>query len=110
MNKTVAKFILLKTLRIATPPVNLVQRIAQHDTELDGVIIPKDTLLTVDFYAVHHNHHIWKNPEVFNPDRFIEGGELDSMDSSYAYMPFGGGGRQCIGKLAVESVLSDSEQ
>ncbi|KAI9276464.1 cytochrome P450 [Umbelopsis sp. AD052] len=88
--------VMKETLRIASPPVNLVQRIAQHDTELEGVVIPKDTLLTVDFYAIHHNPHLWITPEVFDPDRFNEGGELDCMDSSYAYLPFGGGGRQCI--------------
>ncbi|GAB5591829.1 hypothetical protein Unana1_06729 [Umbelopsis nana] len=85
------------TIRIASPTITLIQRQAAEDTELAGVVIPKRTVATVDIASLHHNPNLWENPEVFDPERFAEGGEHDSKSSPYSYLAFGGGTRQCIG-------------
>lgn len=83
---------------MASPTISLIRREASEDTELAGVMIPKRSIITVDIAALHHNPNIWENPEAFDPERFAKGGEFESKSSTYAYLPFGGGSRQCIGK------------
>jgi cytochrome P450 len=46
-------------------------------------------------YSIHRDPRFWKNPAVFDPDRFMNGADDDLP--KYAYMPFGGGPRICIG-------------
>ena len=79
------------------PPANdLLPRVPTNDTNLGGVMIPKDSLVSVDIHALHHNPHVWKNPKEFIPERFEEGGE-HSKHKGLTYMPFGSGSRTCIG-------------
>jgi cytochrome P450 len=68
------------------------------DTELAGVFIPKGTILKVGILSLHYNANLWKEPTKFDPERFADGGELESMPSTYAYLPFGGGARRRIGE------------
>ncbi|KAG2172697.1 hypothetical protein INT43_000044 [Umbelopsis isabellina] len=89
--------VMKETVRMASPVVDLITRKAAEDTELEGMVIPKDTAITVDIAALHYNDKVWKNPGVFDPERFADGGEYESMASKYFYLPFGGGARQCIG-------------
>jgi cytochrome P450 len=83
------------------PPVqNSTLRVAQEDTNLNGTLVPKGATLTADIYMMHHNPRIWKNCEMFIPERFESGGENDSKtNTGLAWVPFGNGARQCIGKL-----------
>lgn len=82
-----------------SPPASAtIHRRAVQDTEISGLFIPKDTLLVVDIIANHYNPAYWENPDVFDPDRFLEGGEADQQSPFSSYMPFGGGVRQCIGE------------
>jgi len=90
--------ILFQSIRLAPPATGLVERETQVDTELAGVVIPKGTLVKIDTLALHYNTDLWKDPTKFDPERFADGGELESMPSTYAYLPFGGGSRQCIGE------------
>lgn len=81
---------------MSTPLVSVFSRVAAKDCELGGYVVPKGTPVTVDLDSVHHNPHVWKDPKRFDPERFRSGGEADQIDS-LSWMPFGGGGRQCIG-------------
>lgn len=95
---TYTNMISFQALRLAPPATALLVRDTTVDIELAGVVIPKGTLVKVDILSLHYNANLWNNPTKFDPERFVEGGELDSMPSAYAYLPFGGGSRQCIGK------------
>ncbi|CAO3671169.1 unnamed protein product [Umbelopsis ramanniana] len=109
--------IMKESIRIAPPATGLVERETQMDTELAGVFIPKGTLVKIDTLALHYNPDLWKDPTKFDPERFADGGELESMPSTYAYLPFGGGSRQCIGmnfslaeqRVALSSILRKYE-
>ncbi len=57
--------------------------------------IEADTNIIMPIYVVHHDEKIWQQPYEFIPERF-EMSELKEKHK-YAYFPFGGGPRLCIG-------------
>jgi len=46
-------------------------------------------------YVLHRHPRYWEEPERFNPDRFLPSN--NEKRPRYAYLPFGGGSRMCIG-------------
>ncbi|KAI8143289.1 cytochrome P450 [Fennellomyces sp. T-0311] len=98
--------IIKEVLRMKGPASTLVPRVAVEDTDLAGVFVPKGTRVNLDVYALHHNPAVWKEPEVFDPERFAPGGEAER--AGLAWLPFGNGSRQCLGmnfSLAEQRVL-----
>jgi cytochrome P450 len=97
------------------PPAWMMARRAREDDELNGHHIPKGSHVYFSPYAVHRDPRYWNNPEGFDPDRFsLEAQEAAKKSGRprYAYFPFSGGQRQCIGDhfarmeaLAILSVL-----
>lgn len=80
------------------PASSVLPRYAAEDTVLNGVFIPKGAKISIDIHEMHHSPRIWKDPEVFNPDRFMEGGNAESLaGSGMSWLPFSNGARQCIG-------------
>ncbi len=62
--------------------------------EFHGFTIPPKAALLAPQIVVHRDPRFWDDPESFNPLRFA----ADSKRPRYAYFPFGGGSRQCIGE------------
>jgi len=86
------------------PPFWMIDRLALADDEICGIRIPAGTIVVPYIYGVHHNPDIWDDPWRFNPDRF--GGDASKKRHSYAYIPFGGGPRICIGNnMAIMQIL-----
>jgi cytochrome P450 len=77
------------------PPSWQVMRQAIQDDEMGGYHIPAHTIIFWSQYVVHRNPAIWDNPEQFDPLRFSP--EAVKARHSYAYIPFSGGPRVCIG-------------
>ncbi|OWY21769.1 cytochrome P450 [Sphingobacteriales bacterium UPWRP_1] len=86
--------VIQETMRLY-PPAWIIDRTALEDDEVDGYKIPKDCILLLFIYGTHHSPKYWKDPETFNPDRFSKENLKDLPN--YAYFPFGGGPRLCIG-------------
>ncbi|QCS43609.1 cytochrome P450 [Natrinema versiforme] len=88
------------------PPVYMFFREATRDVELEGYHIPEGTTLVLPQWAVHRDPAWWDYPESFRPDRF----EGDTDYPEYAYFPFGGGPRHCIGmrfaRMEMKTVLA----
>ncbi|MBO9583590.1 MAG: cytochrome P450 [Flavobacterium sp.] len=76
------------------PPAWITDRQNVEDDSLGEFNIKKDTLIGVSFYELHRNPKYWKNPDHFDPDRFL--GEQKKQSMQYFY-PFGAGPRMCIG-------------
>ncbi|AWP16649.1 Cytochrome P450 1C2 [Scophthalmus maximus] len=67
------------------------------DTTVDGLHIPKDTVVFINQWSVNHDPLKWKDPHVFDPTRFLdENGSLDK-DLTNNVMIFSAGKRRCIG-------------
>lgn len=87
--------VILETLRMR-PPAWWITRTAVEADAIDGFAIPAGSLVGTVFYGVHHNPTHWEHPERFDPDRFTP--ERSTGRHKYAWVPFGAGQRQCIGK------------
>ena len=77
------------------PPSPAQPRDPTIDHDLGGVLVPAGTYLLVFPYATHRHPDFWDEPERFDPDRFLPGREVGRHP--FAYYPFGGGQRVCIG-------------
>ena len=79
------------------PPAWVTNREAVAGDEICGYHIPAKALVVISPYVMHHHPAYWQDPERFDPERFSP--ERSKDRPQYAYFPFGGGPRQCIGKF-----------
>src|SRR6266508_2242854 len=86
--------VIKETMRIE-PTVAIIPRALVEEVELGGYLLEKDSVVFIPPYIVHHDSRWWTNPEQFDPERFSEVNE--SAIPTYAYLPFGGCPRICIG-------------
>ena len=77
------------------PPVYLIGREATCDLELGGYRVKKGYTVFMSQWVSHRDPRYFPDPEVFRPERWLDG--LASRLPKYAYYPFGGGPRVCIG-------------
>ncbi|MBC8070605.1 MAG: cytochrome P450 [Deltaproteobacteria bacterium] len=77
------------------PPAWIIDRHAIGEDEVLGYRIRKNSLVLLSPYVTHRHPGLWPNPEGFDPLRFTP--EAEESRARYAYFPFGGGPRQCIG-------------
>jgi len=90
-----ARMVIEETLRLY-PPAWITNRQAVADDEICGYRIPASAIVLVSPYVMHRHPAYWDNPDAFEPERFTP--ERSAGRPYYAYFPFGGGPRQCIGK------------
>ena len=87
------------------PPAWTTGREATEDVVIGGYRIPKGAQLLIAQWVVHRDPRWFPNPEAFDPDRW---GQARAADlPRYAYFPFGGGPRVCIGNhfAMMEAIL-----
>lgn len=77
------------------PPAYSISRVAEQDDEIDGHRIPKGSFVNISPWVTHRNPTLWPEPERFDPERFRP--ERAKQRHRFAYFPFGGGPRVCIG-------------
>jgi cytochrome P450 len=83
-----------ETLRLY-PPAWIGPRRAVRTFEFEGVTVPVGAPVNYSSYASHRLPDVWHEPETFDPWRFEP--ERRAALPKGAYVPFGGGSRQCIG-------------
>jgi cytochrome P450 len=77
------------------PPAPAVAREPIAEVTIGGYRIREGSLLSINTYALQRDARFYDDPERFDPDRFSPGWE--ERIPRYAYLPFGGGARMCIG-------------
>ncbi|MFF4382894.1 cytochrome P450 [Kitasatospora sp. NPDC001547] len=88
------------------PSAALGGRRAVAETVIDGYVIPAGAQVVVAPLVTHRHPDHWVDPERFDPDRFLP--EAERARHRYAWFPFGGGPRACIGQhfSMLEAVLA----
>ncbi|KAB5523791.1 hypothetical protein PHYPO_G00156480 [Pangasianodon hypophthalmus] len=93
------------------PVIFRLHRVCKKTVEINGLTIPKDTVVLIPTYVLQRDPEYWTEPDAFKPERFTQ--ENKENIEQYVYMPFGLGPRNCIGmkfalviiKLAVVQIL-----
>jgi cytochrome P450 len=87
------------------PPAYVIGREATSAVEVGGYTVPKGMTLLMSQWVVHRDPRWYESPEKFRPERWE--GERAKALPKYAYFPFGGGPRLCIGNTfaLMEAVL-----
>ncbi|XP_036028238.1 cytochrome P450 3A13-like [Onychomys torridus] len=101
-----------ETMRLY-PVTSRVNRLSKKDAEINGVLIPKGTVVVIPIFVLHRDPKYWPDPEEFRPERFSK--ENKDRINPYTYLPFGYGPRNCIGmrfalinmKLAIIKILQN---
>ena len=105
--------VVAETMRLY-PPAWTIERNALADDEICGVRIPAGGLVATPPYLVHRHPEFWPDPAGFDPGRFLPDGSSPGLPGPgdghqvghprhrYAYIPFGGGRRACIGASFAE--------
>jgi cytochrome P450 len=88
------KWVIQEALRLY-PPLWALPRMPIEDDEICGYRIPGGAFVLVVPFVTHRNPAYWENPEGFEPERFSP--ERSAGRPRYAYYPFAGGPRGCIG-------------
>ncbi|MGH8906510.1 MAG: cytochrome P450 [Egibacteraceae bacterium] len=95
---------LKEALRLYPPGWALGRRTREGD-RVNGYEIPPGSDLFVSPWATHRHPAFWPDPERFDPERFAP--EQEAARHRYAWIPFGGGPRACIGQhfALLEAVI-----
>jgi cytochrome P450 len=91
------------------PVVPFTGRELRADAELAGYAMPAGTIVMAGIYLTHTRPDVYPQPHAFLPERFLG----EDRPESFAWIPFGGGTRRCIGaafaqfemRVAVETIL-----
>ncbi len=78
------------------PPVWAIGRQAKEDLEIGGYEIPKGCSVVTSQFLAHRDSRWWPEPLLFDPGRWLDPAHPDRP--KFAYFPFGGGRRSCIGE------------
>ncbi|XP_053566110.1 cytochrome P450 2F3 [Bombina bombina] len=76
---------------------------ALYDIKFKGYTIPKGTQIITFLHSALNDKKYWDNPELFNPDRFLD--ENGKFIKNEAQIPFGAGKRSCIGEALAKTEI-----
>ncbi len=90
------------------PSAPILGRLTVAEDDLMGHRVPAGANVVVAPWTIHRHPDFWADPHVFDPSRFTGHGPRHEPAHRYAWMPFGGGPRACIGQhfSMVEATLA----
>ncbi|KAH7652974.1 Premnaspirodiene oxygenase protein [Dioscorea alata] len=99
-------FVINETLRLHPPVGLLVPRENAEDCIISGYDVPKKTTVMVNAWALGRDPKLWENPDIFNPERFVES-PINYKGNHMQFIPFGAGRRICPGiQLANATIMT----
>nr|A0A0C5Q4Y6.1 RecName: Full=Ferruginol synthase 1; Short=RoFS1; AltName: Full=11-oxomiltiradiene synthase; AltName: Full=Cytochrome P450 76AH22; AltName: Full=Ferruginol monooxygenase; Short=11-hydroxyferruginol synthase; AltName: Full=Miltiradiene oxidase [Salvia rosmarinus]AJQ30187.1 ferruginol synthase [Salvia rosmarinus] len=93
-----------ESMRLHPPGPLLLPRKAESDQVVNGYLIPKGAQVLINAWAIGRDHSIWKNPDSFEPERFLDQ-KIDFKGTDYELIPFGSGRRVCPGMPLANRIL-----
>lgn len=97
------RMVIDEAMRLYPPAPVLTGRVAREGDEICGRSIAKGTKIVILPWVVHRHRTLWHDPDRFDPERFSR--EKSATRQRFAYLPFGGGPRICIGaQLALTEI------
>jgi len=91
---TLCRYVIEESMRLM-PPAWIIGREALSPVSIGGLLIARGTTVLMSQWVVHHDPRWFAQPERFDPDRWANG--FADRLADFAYFPFGGGARTCIG-------------
>jgi cytochrome P450 len=89
-----ARMVLEESMRLY-PPAHTMSREALAEDEIEGHRVAKGSVVSIVPWVIHRHRLLWDRPDVFDPERFAPARAAERP--RFAYIPFGGGPRICIG-------------
>lgn len=84
------------------PPAFQLYRVCKRKVVISGHRFRPGDKVLIPIYALHRHRRWWRDPDVFDPDRFASG---EPLPDRHLYMPFGAGGRVCLGAAFATTEL-----
>jgi cytochrome P450 len=88
--------VLAESMRLYPPTWIFIRMTLQEDKLPSGATIPAGSKIYLCQYVMHRHPRYFPDPERFDPERFTETAKKERPQ--FAYFPFGGGARVCIGE------------
>jgi cytochrome P450 len=83
--------VIKETLRIRPVAAHVARKLTD-EAEVAGHRLPAGTVVAPAIYLIHRSPRLYPDPRAFRPERFLSGGP-----DHFAWIPFGGGARRCLG-------------
>ncbi|XP_010783479.1 steroid 17-alpha-hydroxylase/17,20 lyase, partial [Notothenia coriiceps] len=94
-----------EVLRIRPVAPLLIPHVALSDTSIGPFTVRKGTRVVINLWSLHHDEKEWKDPELFDPARFLNSEGTGVRVPSSSYLPFGVGVRVCLGEALAKMEL-----
>ncbi|XP_010749260.1 steroid 17-alpha-hydroxylase/17,20 lyase isoform X1 [Larimichthys crocea] len=94
-----------EVLRIRPVAPLLIPHVALSDTSIGDFTVRKGSRVIINLWSLHHDEKEWKNPELFDPGRFLDSEGTGLIIPSSSYLPFGAGVRVCLGEALAKMEL-----
>nr|UXG91338.1 miltiradiene/abietatriene hydroxylase [Callicarpa americana] len=96
--------VIKEVLRCHPPAPLLIPHKSDYDVQIRGYMIPKETQILVNVWALGREPSVWSNPNSFEPERFLDR-KIDFRGQDFEFIPFGSGRRICPGLPLADRML-----
>lgn len=94
-----------ETLRLHVPAPLLVPHRAIEPCKIHDYVIPRDSMVLVNAWAIARNPMFWDDATSFKPERFLNSNKVPYNETHFANLPFGSGLRMCPGSsVAIKNI------
>ncbi|XP_048251938.1 putative inactive cytochrome P450 2G1 [Haliotis rufescens] len=96
--------VLHESMRLHTVAPSGIPHKTLCDTKVGGYDIPRGTTVLINHYGLHRDPEQWRDPQVYNPDRFLDHeGKVATKPESW--LPFSAGRRVCLRESVAKPEL-----